>query len=99
MDTVTAVPALPADQIALPTARESFTVAFGVWLTMRLLLSAWGALRFWSTPPAVYADIQAHVPDVILPQRDLGGYLVGIWNLYDTPHYTNIAANGYAADP
>jgi hypothetical protein len=73
--------------------------AFLVWLAMRGLLSAWGALRLFLTPDSVYRDIQTHAPTVALPQHDLAGYLVGVWNIYDTPDYVKIAQEGFASDP
>jgi hypothetical protein len=88
-----------SDRATATPSTAGLKFAFLVWLAVRLLLSAWGALRFFLTPPAVYQNVQEHYPNVVLPQHDLAGYLLGIWNIYDTPDYIKIAQEGFASNP
>ncbi len=79
-------------------ARDGLKFAFMVWLVMRLALSAWGALIATQTPDATYQAVHKVYPWVDLPHGDFNGYALGIWNVYDTPHYVSIAAHGYEAN-
>lgn len=80
-------------------AKDGLKLAFTVWLVVRLALSVWGALVASQTPDATYAAVHKYYPWIDLPTDDLNGYAVGIWNVYDTPHYTMIASQGYEANP
>jgi hypothetical protein len=79
--------------------REGLKYAFVVWLAVRLVLSAWGALIMAVAPESSHAHIHRDYPDVVLPNHDLYGYTVGLWNIYDVRHYITIAEHGYEADP
>ncbi|MEA2573084.1 MAG: hypothetical protein QOH93_382 [Chloroflexia bacterium] len=81
------------------TAREALKVALLVWFAVRVLLSGWGAtlLITGNAQPGESAH-----PDYAYarwPERDLYGMTVGLWNVYDTYHYTEIVEHGYEADP
>ena len=80
-------------------ALEGLKYAFIVWLVVRLALSAWGALIMAVAPEKSHAHIYHDYPDVVLPQHDLYGYTIGVWNIYDVRHYITIAERGYEADP
>ena len=80
-------------------ALEGLKYAFIVWLVVRLVLSAWGALIMAVAPEESHAHIYHDYPDVVLPQHDLYGYTIGVWNIYDVRHYITIAERGYEADP
>jgi len=79
-------------------AREGLKYAFVVWLAVRLVLSAWGALIMAVAPDSSHAHIYRDYPDVVLPRHDLYGYTIGLWDIYDTRHYLNIAEHGYVGD-
>jgi hypothetical protein len=88
-----------SDRATATPSTAGLKFAFLVWLAVRLLLSAWGALRFFLTPPAVYQNVQEHYPNVVLPQHDLAGYLLGIWNIYDTPDSSKSRKRGLRRTP
>jgi len=69
-----------------------------VWLAVRLVLSAWGALIMAVAPESSHADIYHDYPDVVFPKHDLYGYTIGLWNIYDVRQYIKIADVGYGAD-
>ena len=79
-------------------AWEGLKYAFVVWLVVRLVLSAWGALVMTIAPESSHAHIYRDYPDVVLPRHDLYGYTIGLWNIYDTRHYISIAEHGYVGD-
>ncbi|MDQ3929371.1 MAG: glycosyltransferase family 39 protein [Chloroflexota bacterium] len=84
------VPALePAGRTTIErlVAKEALKFSFLVWLVVRLALSAWGMLSIISTGEAhaVGADAQH--------------YIFGVWNVFDSYNYINIAVNGYESDP
>ncbi len=79
-------------------AREGLKYAFVVWLAVRLGLSAWGAFIMAVAPEASHAQLYRDYPGLVLPRHDLYGYTVGLWNIYDTRHYIDIAQHGYQGD-
>jgi hypothetical protein len=80
-------------------AKDALKFGFMVWLVVRITLSLWGALILTVAPPDSHAHVLRDYPDVALPERDLHGYTVGIWNVYDARHYVKIADEGYDSDP
>ncbi|MDQ3706513.1 MAG: glycosyltransferase family 39 protein [Chloroflexota bacterium] len=68
-------------------AKDALKFSFFLWLAVRLALSAWAALSIIATGEArtVGADAQH--------------YLFGVWHVFDSHHYINIATNGYESDP
>lgn len=80
-------------------AKDGLKLAFTVWLVVRLALSLWGALVASQTPDATYQSVHKFYPWIDLPKDDVAGYALGIWNVYDTPHYITIASRGYEANP
>jgi hypothetical protein len=78
--------------------REGFKFSLRVWFVLRITLSVLGALIMLSAPDWTHDHVRTDYPDVTLPNHDLYGYTVGLWNLYDVRHYTNIAENGYTGD-
>ena len=98
----TIVPRLALDErvnVEGVAAKDALKVAVAVWLVLRIVLSLWGALIFAIAPPRSYDHVRRAYPDVVLPDHDLYGYTIGLWNLYDTRHYITIAERGYEADP
>jgi 4-amino-4-deoxy-L-arabinose transferase-like glycosyltransferase len=59
----------------------------------------WGAVIMTVAPEDSHRHVLRDYPGVILPSRDLPGYTIDIWNIYDTRHYVTIAQYGYEADP
>lgn len=80
-------------------SRAGLKLAFAVWLSVRIVLSLWGAFIMAVAPADSHAHILRDYPDVVLPNPDLYGYTIGVWNIYDTHHYITIAERGYEADP
>lgn len=80
-------------------SKDALKLAFGVWLAVRVVLSVWGALIMAVAPADSLDHVRRDYPDVVLPNRDLYGYTIGVWNIYDTRHYITIAERGYEADP
>lgn len=80
-------------------AKDALKFAFVVWLAMRLVLSAWGALVMATAPQVTYPNVVQHYPGVYVPGYDLHGFVLGLWNVHDTQNYISIAENGYASDP
>lgn len=80
------------------SAREDFKFAFRVWFVLRIVLSVLGALIMLTAPDWTHDHVRTDYPDVTLPNHDLYGYTIGLWNLYDVRHYTSIAENGYSGD-
>lgn len=80
-------------------AWEGLKFALLVWLLIRLVLTAWGALVTVEGNAQSFANARTAYPDVAWPQRDLYGMTIGVWNIYDTRHYTTIAEQGYEIDP
>ena len=78
--------------------REGFKFSLRVWFVLRITLSVLGALIMLSAPDWTHDHVRTDYPDVTLPNHDLYGYTVGLWNLYDVRHYTDIAENGYTGD-
>ncbi|MEO8286920.1 MAG: glycosyltransferase family 39 protein [Chloroflexota bacterium] len=83
---------------ARSVAREGLKYALIVWLVVRLVLSAWGALIMAIAPEESHAHILRDYPDVVLPRHDLYGYTIGLWNIYDVRYYTDISERGYSSD-
>jgi hypothetical protein len=88
----------PAAVRSRTVAREGLKYAFVVWLTVRLGLSAWGAFIMAVAPEASHAQLYRDYPGLVLPRHDLYGYTIGLWNIYDTQHYIDIAQHGYQGD-
>ena len=80
-------------------ARDALKFGFMVWLGVRIVLSLWGVLIMTVAPPESRQHVLRDYPDVVLPERDLAGYTIGIWNIYDARHYVKIADEGYESDP
>ncbi len=80
-------------------ARDALKFGFIVWLCVRVALSVWGIIIMSVAPPDSHAHVLRDYPDVVLPDRTLEGYTVGIWNIYDARHYVKIADDGYGSDP
>lgn len=80
-------------------AKDALKFGFLVWLAVRITLSLWGAFILTVAPPDSHAHVLRDYPEVVLPDRDLQGYTIGIWNVYDARHYVKIADEGYEADP
>ncbi|MDQ6693109.1 MAG: glycosyltransferase family 39 protein [Chloroflexota bacterium] len=79
-------------------SKEGLRLALIVWFVLRLLLSAWGMVSMLVANPQTYANAKAAYPEIRLPEHDLYGLTVGVWNIYDTRHYITIAEKGYMAD-
>ncbi|MEO5951620.1 MAG: glycosyltransferase family 39 protein [Chloroflexia bacterium] len=79
-------------------AKKAFKFALTVWLISRVALSLIGVGIMAVQPESSRQFIQESYPDVVLPQHDLYGYTVGVWNIYDVRHFTEIARNGYSGD-
>lgn len=80
-------------------AKDGLKLAFLVWLAVRIIMSVWGALVASQTPRATYDAVHKIYPWLALPNGDLSGYMLGIWNAWDTPHYVTIASQGYGVNP
>jgi hypothetical protein len=78
--------------------REAFKFAFRVWLALRIVLSILGAVILLTAPDWMHEHVRTDYPDVVLPNHDLYGATVGVWNLYDVREYTSIAEFGYSGD-
>src|SRR5215208_2696810 len=72
-------------------ARRGFLFAVTVWFVVRVILSAWGLLVVVASNPVSYSYIFEVHQDAAPPTRDVYGYAVGIWNIYDVRHYVTIA--------
>jgi hypothetical protein len=78
-----------------PQSSSAWIFGFTVWFLMRLLLSTWGAVIWFSglipkeTGNKFYFGVE--------PER-LGwrGALLGVWQRWDAIHYSRIAQNGYS---
>jgi hypothetical protein len=97
--TTPAITTAERPEAARSVAREGLKYAFVVWLVVRLVLSGWGALIMAVAPEESHAHVYRDYPDVVLPNHDLYGYTIGLWNIYDVRHYITIAKQGYEADP
>ena len=80
-------------------AKDALKFGFVVWLIVRVVFSLWGAFILMVAPPDSHAHVLRDYPDVILPERNLQGYTLDIWNVYDARHYIKIAEDGYGSDP
>ena len=80
-------------------SRDGLKLAFIVWISVRVVLSLWGYVVTQISPPNTYDNILNHYPDLQLPEGNIQGYTVGLWNVYDTTIYTKIAETGYESDP
>ncbi|MDQ6694007.1 MAG: glycosyltransferase family 39 protein, partial [Chloroflexota bacterium] len=80
-------------------AKDGLRFAFFVWLAIRIALSLWGWIVSSNTPDETYLHVHETYPGLVLPTDDLHGRTIGIWNIYDTYHYTTIAEKGYAPNP
>ena len=78
--------------------REGFKFAFRVWFVMRIVLSVLGAVILLTAPDWMHEHVRTDYPDVTLPDHDLYGSTIGVWNLYDVRQYTSIAEFGYSGD-
>ncbi|HET6261186.1 MAG TPA: hypothetical protein VFG99_02970 [Chloroflexia bacterium] len=87
------------DVVQKSAAKEALKFALLVWFIMRLLLSGWGAVVLLNGNPQSFENARLAYPDAQHPARDFYGLTVGLWNVYDTHHYTLIAENGYEIDP
>lgn len=85
--------------IELMVAKDALRFGFIVWMAVRVALGLWGAFILLIAPPDSHAHVLRDYPDVILPERNLQGYTLGIWNVYDARHYIKIAEDGYGSDP
>ena len=54
---------------------------------------------FLLAPADLYKSVEQHAANITIPNHDLAGYLIGVWNIYDTPNYIKIAQDGYGSDP
>ena len=79
-------------------AKDAFRFALVVWLISRLALSVLGATIMAVAPDSTHDHVRRDYPDVTLPNHDLYGYTVGVWNIYDVRYYTDIAEHGYSGD-
>ncbi|HKP53092.1 MAG TPA: glycosyltransferase family 39 protein [Chloroflexia bacterium] len=80
-------------------AKDALKFGFAVWLAVRLTLSIWGIAVMAFSSPETYPNVLKHYPHLDLPSGDLHDYALGLWNVYDTSIYTQIADNGYDSDP
>jgi hypothetical protein len=80
-------------------SKDGLKLAFIVWLIARVALSAWAFLILLIAPPSDNPAIFVRHPSAVLPSHDLWGYLLGVWGVFDTPHYITIAQRGYSSDP
>ena len=80
-------------------SREGLRFAFFTWLAVRVFLSLWGAVAFFAINPELRQKIPAEYPNVVLPEHDLYGYTIGVWNVFDTVNFITIAETGYGSDP
>src|SRR4051812_12888666 len=85
----------PAEQ---SVAKSAFKFAFTVWLISRIALSLIGVGIMSVAPESSRAFVIQSYPDVVLPNHDLYGYTIGVWNIYDVRHFTAIAQHGYSGD-
>src|SRR6185295_16008728 len=92
-----AVTAAERPEAVRSVAREGLKYALVVWLVVRLVLSAWGALIMAVAAEESHAHVRRDYPDAVLPNHDLYGYTIGLWNIYDVRHYITIAEHGYEA--
>jgi hypothetical protein len=88
-----------SDRSAHDIAVAGLRFAFLVWLCMRVVFSAWGAMALVTANPQSFENAYATHPDIEPPQRDLYGLTIGVWNIYDTRHYVQIVEQGYQSDP
>jgi 4-amino-4-deoxy-L-arabinose transferase-like glycosyltransferase len=79
-------------------ARDAFRFALVVWLISRMALTILGATIMAAAPDWTRDHVRRDYPDVSLPNHDLYGYSIGVWNIYDVPVYTDIAEHGYGGD-
>src|SRR5689334_4910603 len=82
-----AVTTVAQPEAARSVAREGLKYALVVWLVVRVVLSAWGALIMVVAPEESHAHVRRDYPDAVLPNHDLYGYTIGLWNIYDVRHY------------
>ena len=80
-------------------SRDGLKLAFIVWVSVRVVLSLWGFVVTQISPANTYTNVLEHYPDLQLPEGNIQGYTVGLWNVYDTTIYTKIAETGYESDP
>jgi hypothetical protein len=80
------------------TAKDAFKFALIVWLVSRLALSLLGGTILAVAPDSTRDHVRRDYPHLTLPTRDLYGYTLGVWSIYDVPVYTSIAEHGYTGD-
>ncbi len=80
------------------TAKDALRFALTVWLVSRVALSILGATILAFAPDSSHEHVRRDYPDVVLPDRDLYGYTIGVWNIYDVRYYVEIAQHGYSGD-
>jgi len=80
-------------------AKDALRFGFFVWLAVRVALSLWGFLVTVAVPPDLQQFMFMRDPDASQPTADLHGYIIGVWNVFDTRHYVTIADQGYDSDP
>jgi hypothetical protein len=80
-------------------AKDGLRFGFLVWLAVRIALTIWGALVTLVVPLDLDKYIFMRHPGASLPTQDWHGYMVGVWDVFDTRHYVTIANSGYGSDP